>query len=324
VRVQAELHHALVALRKANSVVVCGHVRPDGDAIGSTLGMTLALREAGVAAVPTLASRADGPSTYSFLPGFGLFVAAEQLEAPDVFVALDSPSPERLGLAEPLMRGAKTVIVIDHHPDAHPFGAVNILKPTAAATGELVWQLAKILEEKPSSEVAMCCFVALVTDTGRFSYDNTEAQSFRDAADMVDAGVDPSEVARLVYQSRTKASLDIEARAMSRLSLENSGRVAYAWVDDADFEELGVLPEEAESLPDSVRLLGGIDVAFLLRQAGGEVRVNLRSKCGFDVGSVAREFGGGGHHAASGFTFQGTIAQLLPVLLPLLPGGERA
>ena len=320
----AAYHHAIVALRRATSVVVCGHVRPDGDAIGSTLGLSLALREAGIPAVPTLASRSDGPSTYEFLPGFALFVAAEQLDAPDVFVAVDSPNPARLGDAEQLMRQAKTVIVIDHHPDGSGFGTVNIIDSTAASTGQLVWGLARALEPNPSTDVAQCCYVGLITDTGRFSYDNTSARSFLDAADMVAAGVNPAEIARLTYQNRSKASLDIEARAMCRLTLANDGHVAYAWVTDDDFEELSVLPEEAESLPDAVRVLGGIEVAVLLRQRGDEVRVNLRAKTGFDVGGVARAFDGGGHRAASGFTFKGDIDGLLPRLLSLLPGGEPA
>jgi len=304
---QAAFHHAAVALRRATSVVVCGHVRPDGDAIGSALGLTLALREAGIAAVPTLANAEGAPSTYDFLPGFGLFVAVEQLEAPDVFVAVDSPSPERLGDA-----------------DAKPYGQVSVVDATAAATGQLIWGIANALLEQPSADVALCCYVGLITDTGRFSYDNTSERAFHDAAEMIAAGVDPANTARLVYQNRSKASLEIEACAMTRLTVANHGHVAYAWVTDEDFDELGVLPEEAESLPDSVRLLGGIDVAFLMRQAGDEVRVNLRAKCGFDVGSVARAFGGGGHRAASGLTFQGTMAELLPQLLALLPGGEAA
>ena len=320
----AAYHHAVVALRRATSVVVCGHVRPDGDAIGSALGLTLSLRENGIAAVPTLANTEPAPATYSWLPGFGLYVPAAQLETPDVFVAVDTPVLDRLGEAEHLAREAKTVVSIDHHPDGEAFGTVNVLDPTAAATGQMIWRLAQQFDAEPSIEVALCCYVGLLTDTGRFSYDNTTSDAFRAAALMVDAGVDPAEVARRAYQSRSAASLAIEARAMSRLTLANDGAVAYSWVDDADFAELSVLPEEAESLPDAVRVLGGIEAAALLRQAGDEVRVNLRSKCGFDVASVARHFGGGGHHAASGFTFQGTIEQLLPQLLPLLPGGESA
>jgi phosphoesterase RecJ-like protein len=324
--VLAAYHHAVVALRRAASVVVCAHVRPDGDAVGSVLALTLALREQGISAVPTLADESEPPSTYRFLPGYGLFVHAEQLEAPEVFVALDCPKLERLGEAVPLAQAAGGILVIDHHPDAEEFGSVNVLDPTASATGQMVWRFAKTLGT-PSADVAECCYVGLVTDTGRFSYDNTSALALRDAAEMIDAGVSPAEIARLVYQSRSAASLAIEARTMSRLTLANGGKVAYAWITDEDFAELGAKPEEAESLPDAVRVIDGIEAAVLLRQLGGEqplVRVNLRAKTGFDVGAVARNFGGGGHKAASGFSVDGDIATVLPQLLSLLPGGGRA
>jgi bifunctional oligoribonuclease and PAP phosphatase NrnA len=320
--VQAAYHHALVALRRATSVVVCAHVRPDGDAMGSVLALTLALRENGVPAVPTLAHGSRVPTTYGFLPGYSLFVPVHDLEAPQVFVAIDSPNLDRIGDAAKLAKAAETLVVIDHHPDTLAFGDVLIHEPSAAASGQIVWDLVKEFDNPPSADVAQCCYVGLVTDTGRFCYDNTTADSFRAAAEMVEAGANPSEIAVYVFQSRSAASLAIENRAMSRLTIANGGRVAYAWVNDDDFDEIGALPEEAESLPDAVRVVEGVDVAILLRQAGGEVRGNLRSKTGFDVAAVARHFGGGGHHAASGFTFSGTIDGLLPQLLALMPGGE--
>ena len=320
---RAAYHHVVVALRRASSVVVCAHVRPDGDAVGSVLAMTLALRENGIAAVPTLADPEDAPRTYSFLPGFGLYVPAAQLDAPQVFVSLDSPNFDRLGAAADLARKADTLVVLDHHPDTLPYGDVNVIEPTAAATAQMVWRFARELDRPPTTDVARCCYAGLITDTGRFSYDNTSADAFRDAAEMVEAGVDPADTSRLVYQNRSASSLAMEARAMSRLTLANNGHVAYAWVTDEDFADLGTPPEEAEGLPDAVRVLGGIDVSLLLRQRGDEVRVNLRAKTGFDVGSVARHFGGGGHRAASGMTWDGTIGTLLPVLLPMLPGHEQ-
>ena len=319
----AEFHHALVALRRASSVVICGHVRPDGDAMGSVLAMTLALRENGIPAVPTLADLEEPPSSYGFLPGFGLYVSADQLEAPDVFIAMDCPTMARLGAGEPLAKSAGTIIVLDHHPNGDSYGTINAVDSAASATAQLVWQFARTLGD-PSTDVAECCYVGLVTDTGRFSYGNTSALALRDAAEMVDAGVSPADIAHHVYQSRTSASLAIESRALSRLTLTNAGHVAYTWLTDADFAELDVLPQEAENLPDAIRVIGGIDAAVLLRQHATEVRVNLRSKTGADVGAVAARFGGGGHKAASGFTYEGDIETLMPLLLPLLPGGDQA
>lgn len=318
---KAALHHAAVALRRATSVVVCAHVRPDGDAIGSVLGLTLALREAGIPAIPTLADDRPASSTYEWLPGFGLFTPAADLEIPSVFIALDTPIPERLGVARGLAEAAGTLIVIDHHRDATSYGTLDVIDREAAATGQIVWRLLEALGVRPTLEIALCCYTALITDTGRFQYQNTTPEVLRDAADMLEVGVDASEVARLVYQSRSAGSLAVEARAMSRLTLANGGEVAYAWVTDEDFEQTGARPEEAEHLPDAVRVLDGIEVAVLMRERGDEVRVNLRAKTTFDVGEVARTLGGGGHKAAAGFTWeQRGVDSLLPILLPLLPG----
>lgn len=322
---RAALHHVAVALRRAPSVVICGHYRPDGDSIGSVLGLTLALRELGIGAVPTLGDDRPAPSTYQWLPGAALYTPASQLEVPAVFVALDTPTPERLGVARPLAEAADTLVVIDHHPDATEYGDVHALDHTAAATGQLIWQLFEALDVKPTAEMALCCYTALLTDTGRFSYQNTTSDALRDAADMIDAGVEPSEVARLTYQTRTTASLALEARVMGRLTCVNDNKVAYSWVNDKDFEETGAAAEEAEHLPEAIRVVEGIEVAILLRERGNQIRGNLRAKGAFDVGAVARTLNGGGHVAASGFTVvDASIEEVLQRLLPQLPGGDKA
>ena len=166
-------------------------------------------------------------------------------------------------------------------------------------------------------------YVGLVTDTGRFSYDNTTRSVVSGRRRDGRPGSEPCEIAHHVYQSRSAASLAIESRALSRLTLANNGHVAYAWVTDADFAELECSRGSREPSRRGPGI-GGIEAAVFLRQHVEEVRVNLRSKTGADVGSVARHFGGGGHSAASGFTFDGDIDTLLPILLPLLPGGEQA
>ncbi|PKQ29080.1 MAG: recombinase RecJ, partial [Actinobacteria bacterium HGW-Actinobacteria-10] len=230
---------------------------------------------------------------------------------------------ERLGVARNLAEGAQTLITIDHHPDNQGFGSINITDSDTASTAQLVWHLLVPLEVRPTPEIASCLYVGLMTDTGRFQYDNTSPAALRDAADMVEAGADPADLARLVYQERTHGSLALEARIMSRITLANNGAVAYALVYDDDFEETGAIPEDGENLPDAIRVIGGVQVIVLLRQFGpDEVRGNLRAKTGFDVGTVARQMGGGGHHAASGFTSPGTVDEILPRLLALLPGSE--
>jgi phosphoesterase RecJ-like protein len=317
------LHHAALALRKARSVVVCAHVRPDGDAVGSVLALTLALRDAGVHALPTLADEGvTAPATYAFLPGYELYTPAADLEAPEVFVALDSPNPQRIGAAQALAESAGTLLVIDHHPDAEEWGALNVLDPHAASTSQIVWRLLDQVGVRPSADVALCCYVALLTDTGSFQYDNTTPQALRDAAEMIEAGVAPAAAARDVYQSRRPEALALQARAMSRLTVANSGHVAYSWIDQNDFDETGAIASEAEMLTDAIRTLAGVDVVVFFRLKPGEVRAGLRAKSGFDVAEVAHRFGGGGHKAAAGLTWEGELDALLSELLPLLPGGK--
>jgi len=322
--VSLAFHRAAVALRHTVSVAVCSHVRPDGDAMGSVLAATLLLRAAGIAAVPILSDEDAPPSTYAFLPGFALLARASDLEQPDAVLALDAPNLTRLGNAAPLAQAASTLVVMDHHPDAEEFGTVNVLDPRSAATGQLVWRLARALEVEPTPEIALCCFVALQTDTGRFQYSNTTPEVLRDAADMVEAGANPAEASRLVYESRSPGALALEALALTRLAFANDGRVAYAWISDDDFDTTGALPQETEHLVDAVRIVAGPDVVALFSLRGDEVRANLRAKTGFDVGSVARRFGGGGHSAAAGFTVCSTLDSLLIELLPHLPGGVHA
>jgi phosphoesterase RecJ-like protein len=311
------------ALREASSVLIGAHVDPDGDAVGSALGLMLVLESAGIASTPVLPTNDPLPSTYSFLPGADRFVPAADAAVPDVFVALDSPDPRRLVLAEPLARAARTVIMIDHHPDATPGDAIAILDPGAAATGCLIWQLAGHLGVQPDASAATCLYAALLTDTGRFSYSNTSAHTFRTAAEMVAAGAVPNDIYCAIYENRSAGAQALLSRALGRITMANGGRIAYSWVSDADFAETGARPAEAENLIDHVRALGGVEAVFLVKLNGdGKARVSLRAKDSADVGSVARALGGGGHRAAAGVTLPGGLDDALAAVLPLLPGGR--
>lgn len=312
------------ALREASSVLIGAHVDPDGDAVGSALGMMFVLESAGIPSVPVLPTGDPLPSTYAFLPGADRFIPAADAAVPDVFVALDSPDPRRLVLAEPLARAARTLIMIDHHPDASSGGATAILDPEAAATGCLVWELARHLGVEPDERAATCLYTALLTDTGRFSYSNTTAETFRVAAEMVAAGAAPNEIYCAVYENRSAGAQALLSRALGRITFANDGRVAYSWVYDADFTETGARPAEGENLIDHVRALGGVEAVFMVKvNDDGKSRVSLRAKDSADVGSVARQLGGGGHRAAAGVTLPGGLDDALAAVLPLLPGGRR-
>ncbi|MDZ4654552.1 MAG: bifunctional oligoribonuclease/PAP phosphatase NrnA [Coriobacteriia bacterium] len=305
-------------IREADSVVVGAHVDPDGDAVGSTLGLVLACHSIGIRAVPVLTSGDSVPEMYAFLPGVDLYRAPEGVHAPDVFVALDTPSFERLGQAEALARSARELIVIDHHPDNAHFGTLSIVDPAASSVGAMIWDLLGELDIKPTAAIATCLYTALVTDTGRFSYSNTTPHTLHVAADMLEHDVDAQQIFTHVYESRSVGTLALIGRTLERITCVDDGVIAYSWVDDDDFAETGALKAESENLIDEVRSLRGAHIVFLMKRSDGLVRVSLRAKGSTDVGSVARAFGGGGHAAAAGFTFQGTVDDLLPALLPAL------
>jgi len=317
--------HRAVArvLRSAPSVVIGSHVDPDGDAVGSCLGLARALDRARIPCEVVLASGLSVPTTYAFLPGADRFRDPATVAAPAVFVALDSPELRRLGAAEDLARSASTIVMIDHHPDAVPEGHVNVFDSTAAATGCLVWELLAHLDVTADAEIASCLYTALLTDTGRFSYSNTTPDALRTAAAMVEAGADPSGLFVATYENRSAAAQRLIGLTLERITPVNGGLVAYSWVTAEDFASTGALPEEAENLIDHVRALRGVDVVLLAKTDGKTVKGSLRAKTDTDVGAVARRFGGGGHRAAAGFTFAGDLDSLLAEMLPHLPGGGR-
>lgn len=310
------------ALKAAASVVVCAHVNPDGDAVGAVLGLTLALRQIGIDAVPTLADAHEAPSTYAFLEGFDLYRQASEIPAPDVFVALDTPTWERLGAAQALARSASTVVVIDHHADDACFGSLNLVDADASATASIVWRMLPELGALPTPGIAAACFAALMTDTGRFSYGNTTPTALRDAADMIEAGADARRLYTKVYESRTAPALTLLGRVLSRITLANHDRVVYSWITDTDLAETGAKPEETENIVDIVRQTGRVDAVVMFKQEPSGVKVSLRAKCPtLDVGAIARSFGGGGHFAAAGATLEMSLDEAVATVLALLPGG---
>lgn len=304
-------------------MVIGSHLDPDGDAIGSSLGLAHALESLGIKVTLALGSGERCPATYAFLPGAGRLAAPVRPDQPYTLVALDSPDLRRLGAAAALAEDAEAVVIIDHHPDAVATGDATIFDSTAAATGVLVWELLPYLRVEPDTRIATCLYTAVLTDTGRFSYANTTADTLRLAADMVAAGAHPHEIYTSVYENRSAGAQQLVGRTLARVTVVNGGRVAYSWIGSEDFAETGALPEEAENLIDFVRALGGVEVVFLAKVNGGTVRGNLRAKSDLDVSAIARELGGGGHRAAAGFTVEGDLPALLDRLLPLLPGGAR-
>ena len=296
------------------SFVLCGHVSPDGDCLGSQLALWHALRALGKRATCLLVKDDPLPPSFAFMPGAEAMVPAARFEgAADVFLGLDVPTRERIGEAgcAVLDRCARSA-TIDHHAVPERMCELAYVDPDSASASILVWQLAKILCEGRCAipaESALCAYVGLVSDTGSFRYQNSDLVAFRTAAELVGLGVDSALVATKLYQSRSLASVKLDSLVADRMVLGANGAFACSWVLAQDMQRLGAEKGDTDSLIDVLRSIAGVRVACLLREQDDVVRVSLRSKDATDVSALAAELGGGGHKAAAGITLHCTMQE---------------
>jgi phosphoesterase RecJ-like protein len=296
-------------------------VNPDGDALGSNIALSTLLRVLGHDVTQLLAQDKPAPTLYRFLNCYDFIPAASYSGTPSLFIAVDTPTVERLGDAAHLAQDCATVLLIDHHPGPESYANYYCGDQKASATSLLVWKMIEASDVPPSQTMAAAAYVGLMTDTGRFAFQNTSAESFRAAATMVDCGIDPTFLSQEVYENKSLASMQLEARLIERLAFCCEGAVVSSWVTDGDFKELGLLHEDSEGLPSILRSIAGVKVAALLRaEEDGVVRVNLRSTAGTDVGAFARNYGGGGHAAAAGITLHMTLEEARRDFVPALAG----
>ena len=312
----ADLAAIASVLKGCDDIVVCGHVSPDGDCLGSQLGLAAALRSLGKRVACLLAKDEPADERLSFLPGFADLIPAARYEGPArAFVAVDVPTRERIGeAAAALLDACETSVTVDHHAADFAMTALAYVDPDAASTTVLVWELAGLLGADRAGDVATCCYTGLVTDTGRFQYQNTDAAALRAAAEMVESGADPAAVSCAVFQNRSVPSALLEARAVERMGLCFGGAAALSWLSQADFEALGAAKADAEPAVDALRSVRGVRVACMLREQDGAVRGSLRAKDGTDVAFLARELGGCGHRAAAGFTLETGLEEATALL----------
>jgi len=306
---QASIASLLAVFQPGRTVAVCSHVGPDGDAIGSVMALAAWLEARGLTVTRLLAAEQQPPAVYDFLPEYD-FLAAERYHAdPDIFVAVDLSQAHRLEQAEPILQRARLRVNIDHHPGYDGFADLLLADPAAAATGLLVWELILASEQTPTPAMATACYVAVLTDTGRFTYESTTAATLAAASTMVAAGADAPAIANTVFESRPLGVLQLSARLTERICHPYSDQVVLSWLTPADLQELGVAREETENLVSLLRSIQGVELAILLRQESEHIRVNLRARGDYDAARMARDFGGGGHRAAAGFNFDGSLEQ---------------
>lgn len=291
-------------LESASSVALACHTSPDGDALGTMLGLHHILANRGVSVVSGFPSPLEVPPHYAFLPGADSLVGQPSYPVtPEVMVTVDCGSIDRLDDLKPSAEAARTLIVIDHHASNTNYGHLNVIDPYAAASGLIVYRMARERGWEISSGAAICLYTGIATDTGRFQFDNTTPEVFRAAADLTEAGVPIADISRTLFEEHRLAFMKFLGRVLTRCELDAEREMVISWYDQADLEYFGVTMPETESVIDFVRQAKEAEVALLVKEfAPGEVKVSLRSLGRIDVAAICTARGGGGHKMAAGYT----------------------
>ncbi len=316
----AELAAAARVIEAAPEVALACHVSPDGDALGSSLAFMHMLNAAGRPCVASFPEPFVVAPHYRTLPGLdALCPPAAFPQQPEVMITFDCGSLGRLGGLEPSARAARSLVVVDHHISNTRFGSINLIDPDAAASAVVALELARACGLELIRDAAICLFAALVCDTGRFQYESTTPAVFDLARELLAFDIPVAELSRVLFDEHRFAYLGLVSEALGRMVLVAPKRFVWAGVSQDDLRRHDVTIEETEGLIDLVRRTAEADVACVLKEeAGGLVRVSLRSLGGTDVSKLAETFGGGGHRFAAGFTAEGPITAVAEKIEHLL------
>jgi bifunctional oligoribonuclease and PAP phosphatase NrnA len=295
------------AIRSRQRFVLSSHARPDGDSIGSQLAMVYALRALGKSAIAVNADAAPPPLMQ--FPGVPDIQIAPAVEGEfDAAIIMECSDLARTGVSG---LDRSFVINIDHHPGNTGFGQLMWFDSSAAACGEMVFDLVKTLGVPLSREIATHIYLAILTDTGSFHYSSISPRTFEICRETLEAGVDPVLVARNVYDSNSMGRLKLFGAVLSAMQIDATGRIAIVYLDHDMAREAGGTYEDTEGLINLPLTVKEIEAVVFFKQIEGEqYRVSMRSKGDIDVGGVAKTFGGGGHKNAAGCTVSGAIDAL--------------
>jgi len=285
---------------QSQSICVAGHVRPDGDCIGSQLGLTLALRKQGKEALCW--NEDDVPQKYAFLdPDHVLEKPAGEREF-DLLICTDCASFERLGAVGPAVAKRKSLINIDHHQSNTRYGDLNWISAREASTGELIFRLLQAARWPITPAIADCLFTAVSTDTGSFQYASTQPVTYHTAGELVKLGAHVETICREVYQSFSLSRVRLLKHVYNHFHLAHNNQIAYLWLRKKDFARTGADRSDTEGIIDHIRAIEPVVVAVIFEEIEPELtRISLRSKSTrIDVNQIASQFGGGGHVAAAG------------------------
>lgn len=320
-----DYREVISAIESYPAIALISHIMPDGDTLGSALALCMHLRAAGKEAA--LFCEQPVPPTYRFLSMWETFRQPGSWDAAKetyhLVIAVDCSDLERLGACRPIYDSAERTVNIDHHISNERYADINLVDDTAAATGEIVFNLIREVEGAVDKPMAEALYSAVSTDTGNFSYSNTTPSTHRIAAVLLERGIDVYTLNNILFRTHSLGRTRLLALVLGTLSIHRNGSIATLYATDDMMRISGADESETEGMINFAREIDTVEVGVLYRARGdGTVKVSFRSKEYVDVSTLAQSFGGGGHMRAAGCTIQGSLAdaekQIMDRLLPLM------
>ena len=307
------LDNIIEEIKNADKIAILTHETPDGDAIGSSLAMYLAIKRLGKQAdliVP------DFPRTYAFLPSVEDIKKEGESQKYDLAIALDCSDIKRLNGFANYFESAKTKIVIDHHSSNTMFGDHNFVNPAAPACAQILVTMLEYLGVEIDKEIGTCIATGIITDTGGFKYNTVTAETFEFMAELLNKGINISDTYRRALQIVSKKKFEITKVALNRLELLENGKIAFTYITKEEQENLGLEVGDHEGIVEQGRDIEGVEVSIFLRQSpNGAYKASFRSNDYVNVSDICLMFGGGGHFHAAGCTLDLPLEQAKEKLL---------
>lgn len=302
-------------ITNSKKICIMSHVSPDGDGLGSSYALGLALK--GMCKDVSIVVEDEIPETYNFLPGSELVKEYDgKMRGYDTVIVLDTGDEERIGRRIDIFRDTDNTINIDHHITNRSYARYNLIDVNASSVGEIIYFLLKDMALEINPDIAVNLYVAILTDTGSFNYANTSTKCHRVVAELLEYGVNASEVSQRIYENMPVERIRLTGEAMRTLEIHCDGKLAVASVTDEMMRRIGARDEDSEGIVDYIRKIKDIEVAVLVRSKGeSTTRVNLRSKGQVDVSKIAEMFSGGGHEKAAGCTIKTSVSEAMRMVI---------
>lgn len=307
-------------IKKVQTIVIISHVGPDGDTLGSALGLSLALKQFSHLQKIDTVILGKLPEVYEFLPEVKSFKTTNDeslLDKYDLAISVDCAAEDRMTDALSLFKKARLSVNIDHHRTNKKFGQINIIDGKASSVGEMLVEIIEQIDCKITKDIALCLYVSILTDTGGFKFENTTPKTLTACAKLLEKGIKPDEIFKKCYEQKPLNMILLQAFVINEAKFEENDKIAYALISKKTIDKFGSQESYTEGISETLRQAKSIEISMVLRELQkGKTKISLRSK-NIDICKIAEFFGGGGHRLAAGCIIEKTPEEAIKEILPI-------